>query len=422
MEYPIDDCDKCKPFRKGRLLTHSNYPIYICDGIAIKLIQYDAIQPSHVLEYAAMESLSSCPYSIRLLPESHISSNHMTLVMPLCSMNLRQLVAQGLPLRLVKKYALQIVIALLACESRHILHYDVKPENILYHNQNVFLADYGLCALEACDKTDADKQSLYVRSPEMILRDPNRSHAMDMWSFGCVLYFMLTGKFHMMPSNEQEAIQSMWSKYGGNGYDTNHLPRAHQFVFHSGCTWVPHFERRFRKRHPKLEAAIVDLLSQLLDVNPMSRISVRNCYMHSFFDDVRPSVSPRGIHVSTSNERKEISVPIVESLLPRVQLFCRKPKSYQHQFLFFKCLEFLLLDPSLNPKDVIRFVWNITGLATTSSFYIPNLVAHIFDETLFQSASKEKNALSVVDITRIMNGLIANKELALHVANAIGVS
>jgi len=109
-----------------------------------------------------------------------------------------------LPLDQVLKYAAQICDALDAAHHKGITHRDLKPGNILLTKSGVKLLDFGLAKMEPPVATDETVTmaltgkgqimgTLLYMSPEQ-LQGRDADARSDIFSFGLVLYEMLTGK------------------------------------------------------------------------------------------------------------------------------------------------------------------------------------------------------------------------------------
>src|SRR2546427_7185311 len=110
-----------------------------------------------------------------------------------------------LPIEKAVEYAGQILDALDAAHRKGITHRDLKPANILVTKQGIKLLDFGL-AKQRAPLTEADATltaaltskgqilgTLQYMSPEQ-LHGQDADPRSDLFSFGCVLYEMLTGK------------------------------------------------------------------------------------------------------------------------------------------------------------------------------------------------------------------------------------
>ncbi len=100
--------------------------------------------------------------------------------------------------------AIQIVTEVaeaLAFAHRHgVIHRDVKPGNIMFHDGQALIGDFGI-ALQASDQVDSrfTQEGLSIgtpeyMSPEQALADRQLDERSDVYSLGCVLYEMLVGE------------------------------------------------------------------------------------------------------------------------------------------------------------------------------------------------------------------------------------
>jgi Tol biopolymer transport system component/predicted Ser/Thr protein kinase len=112
-----------------------------------------------------------------------------------------------LPVERAVEYARQILAALDAAHRIGIVHRDLKPANILVTKNGVKLLDFGLAKAERVKATSASEETvtqtitqegailgtLQYMAPEQ-LHGKGADERSDLFSFGCVLYEMLTGK------------------------------------------------------------------------------------------------------------------------------------------------------------------------------------------------------------------------------------
>jgi eukaryotic-like serine/threonine-protein kinase len=120
----------------------------------------------------------------------------------------------ALPQRKAIDYALQIVHGLAAAHEKGIIHRDLKPDNLFVTNDGrVKILDFGLAKLSGAGDTQLSQTSIPTRrvdtdpgkvmgtvgymSPEQVKGRPV-DHRSDIFSFGAILYEMLSGRraFH----------------------------------------------------------------------------------------------------------------------------------------------------------------------------------------------------------------------------------
>ncbi len=119
---------------------------------------------------------------------------------------LRQRLAEGpLSIREAADYALQMAHGLIAAHERHIVHRDLKPENLFLTNDGrVKILDFGVAKLQGStdDTRSIENLTTVTKSGSVIgtvaymspeqLRGKAVDHHSDIFSFGAILYEMLT--------------------------------------------------------------------------------------------------------------------------------------------------------------------------------------------------------------------------------------
>ncbi|XP_074503123.1 uncharacterized protein LOC141774379 isoform X11 [Sebastes fasciatus] len=116
----------------------------------------------------------------------------------------------------IRKVIEQLAFALYGLKMQGMIHTDVKPDNIMLTNRNriplrVKLIDFGKAIYKSDVKPDTDAEPVYNRflsAPENLLGLPF-SEAIDMWSLGCVLGIMLTGRTLFPDTNSHDTLRSM---------------------------------------------------------------------------------------------------------------------------------------------------------------------------------------------------------------------
>lgn len=95
--------------------------------------------------------------------------------------------------------------------ERSIVHRDLKPENLLYDSKDedatLKIADFGLSKYSnETDGLETPCGTLAYTAPEVTNRKVYRK-AVDIWSCGCIMYFMLFGKPPFYSDDEEEIYE-----------------------------------------------------------------------------------------------------------------------------------------------------------------------------------------------------------------------
>ena len=99
----------------------------------------------------------------------------------------------------VKDYWRQIINAVNEIHKVGIVHTDLKPANFLLVGKMLKLIDFGIANCIQDNKTSVTRNcqmgTLNYMSPEALTQDHCRiSRASDVWSLGCILYYMVYRK------------------------------------------------------------------------------------------------------------------------------------------------------------------------------------------------------------------------------------
>src|SRR5262249_29315757 len=133
-----------------------------------------------------------------------------------------------LPVDQALKYAAQICDALDAAHRKGITHRDLKPANILVTKNGIKLLDFGLAKMAQAAEPPGDATltlaltgkheivgTLYYMSPEQLQAHGNGQEIdgrSDIFSFGLVLFEMLTGKRAFEGSSPASVIAAIMER------------------------------------------------------------------------------------------------------------------------------------------------------------------------------------------------------------------
>lgn len=184
----------------------------------------------------------------------------------------------SLPIRESRRYFQQIISGVSYCHKHMIVHRDLKPENLLLdHNRNIKIADFGLSNY----MTDGDLLSTSCGSPnyaapELISNKLYVGPEVDLWSCGIILYAMLSGT---LP------------------FDDQHVPTLFKKI-KSGHYMVPY----------SMEKSAADLISSMLQVDPVKRADVKKIVGHSWFQVDLPYY----LFPESENESSIVDIDVVQ--------------------------------------------------------------------------------------------------------------
>ncbi len=118
-----------------------------------------------------------------------------------CGLNLEDYIARRcLNLKLIIDFAVQFCEGMIYAQQKlnqlgnRFVHADIKPANILIQNQKILkITDFGLSHTHIDHHATITWGTLAYMSPEQFVKKPLDVRS-DIYSFGCVLYEMVTGK------------------------------------------------------------------------------------------------------------------------------------------------------------------------------------------------------------------------------------
>uniref|UniRef100_A0A8B9E7P2 Serine/threonine-protein kinase PRP4 homolog n=1 Tax=Anser cygnoides TaxID=8845 RepID=A0A8B9E7P2_ANSCY len=234
-------------------------------------------------------------------------------------MNLREVLKKygkdvGLHIKAVRSYSQQLFLALKLLKRCNILHADIKPDNILVNESKTILklCDFGSASHVADNDITPYLVSRFYRAPEIII-GKIYDYGIDMWSVGCTLYELYTGKILFPGKTNNHMLKlamdlkgKMPNKMIRKGvFKDQHFDQNLNFMYIEvdkvterekvtvmstinptkdlladliGCQRLPEDQRK--KVHQ-----LKDLLDQILMLDPAKRISINQALQHAFIQE-----------------------------------------------------------------------------------------------------------------------------------------
>nr|XP_046213724.1 serine/threonine-protein kinase PRP4 homolog [Oncorhynchus gorbuscha] len=292
--------------------------------VAIKIIRNNELmQKTGLKELEFLKKLNDADpddkfHCLRLFRHFY-HKQHLCLVFEPLSMNLREVLKKygkdvGLHIKAVRSYSQQLFLALKLLKRCNILHADIKPDNILVNESKTILklCDFGSASHVAENDITPYLVSRFYRAPEIII-GKLYDHGIDMWSVGCTLYELYTGKILFPGKTNNHMIKlamdlkgKMPNKMIRKGvFKDQHFDQNLNFLYTEvdrvterekvtvmstinptkelladmvGCQRLPEDQR-------KKVAQLKDLLDLTLMLDPAKRISINQALQHPYIQE-----------------------------------------------------------------------------------------------------------------------------------------
>ena len=188
--------------------------------VAIKIVRNNesmrkaGVKELEILQNLAANDPEDKKHVIRLL-RSFDHKGHLCMVFENMSMNLREVLKKfgrdvGINIKPIRAYAQQLLLGLSLMKKCQYLHADLKPDNILANDSHnlIKLADLGSASPITENATAPYLVSRFYRAPEVILGIPY-DYGIDMWSVGCTLFELYTGKILFTGRNNNNMLRAI---------------------------------------------------------------------------------------------------------------------------------------------------------------------------------------------------------------------
>jgi len=236
-----------------------------------------------------------------------------------------------------KSILYQLLEGLFAASEASISHRDIKPANILMSDTDIVICDWGISRFMGGNDPGVftnSVQTLWWRSPELLLGTQKYGSAIEIWSAGVIMCELLIKKPFLTGNTDIDQLFKIFKVFGTPSKeswpdieDYAHFKttfpkwkkqnlrsvlrkptkkytskKPHKKLRYSRRTkfrklrkrWKSfrksrkkEVQRRIQQRPLRIPAECIDLLEKMLAMNPKDRIDVVGALNHQYFDDIR---------------------------------------------------------------------------------------------------------------------------------------
>ena len=186
----------------------------------------------------------------------------------------------------IKSFMYQLLKGIDFCHQNRVLHRDLKPQNLLINSKGVLkLGDFGLARAFGIPVNTFSNEvvTLWYRAPDVLLGSRTYNTSIDIWSAGCIMAEMFTGRPLFPGTTNEDQIIRIFRIMGTPTERT--WPGITQFpeykpTFHMYAT------QDLRNILPAIDPNGIDLLQRMLQLRPELRISAHDALQHVWFNDL----------------------------------------------------------------------------------------------------------------------------------------
>jgi len=263
--------------------------------VALKRVRLDeddeGIPSSALREICLLKELKH-KNIVRLYDVMH-SEKKLTIVFEYCDQDLKKYFdsCQGeIEPNVVKSFMYQLLKGLAFCHEKHILHRDLKPQNLLINKTGELkLADFGLARAFGIPVRcfSAEVVTLWYRPPDVLMGAKLYTTSIDIWSAGCIFAEIANAGRPLFPGSDvDDQLKRIFRLLGSpteeNWPGVSKLPLYKEFNVPQSVS--------LHAVVPKMTSSAKDLLQKHLVQNPAHRITAEEAMQHPYFNDLSPAV------------------------------------------------------------------------------------------------------------------------------------
>eukprot|EP00607_Mallomonas_marina_P002203 CAMPEP_0182437276 /NCGR_PEP_ID=MMETSP1167-20130531/84936_1 /TAXON_ID=2988 /ORGANISM="Mallomonas Sp, Strain CCMP3275" /LENGTH=297 /DNA_ID=CAMNT_0024630135 /DNA_START=655 /DNA_END=1548 /DNA_ORIENTATION=+ len=191
-----------------------------------------------------------------------------------------------LSFQVIKSFTHQLLQGIDYCHNRGVMHRDLKPQNILISKEgDLKIADFGLARafVPPIRPFTHEVVTLWYRPPEILLGCKTYALPVDLWAVGAILAEMCTKRPLFPGDSEVDEVFRIFRILGTPNEDSWPGVTCLQDWNESFPVWPTLLISNFCGN---LDDFGVDLVDNLLKLDPRKRLSAKEALDHSYFADI----------------------------------------------------------------------------------------------------------------------------------------
>jgi len=202
----------------------------------------------------------------------------------------------------------QVLRALKYIHSAGIIHRDLKPSNVAVNEDcELKILDFGL-ARHTDDQMTGYVATRWYRAPEIMLNWMHYNQTVDVWSVGCIMAEMLTGRPLFPGTDHIDQLTKILALVGSPSEKL--LGKISSEEARNYIRQLPKWDKKdFGKVFMHANAKAIDLLEKMLDLDADSRITAEQALAHPYLEQYAdPSDEPTAPPYDQSFEDMDLSI------------------------------------------------------------------------------------------------------------------
>uniref|UniRef100_A0ABI7YAR3 mitogen-activated protein kinase n=1 Tax=Felis catus TaxID=9685 RepID=A0ABI7YAR3_FELCA len=208
------------------------------------------------------------------------------LVMPFMQTDLQKIMGMEFSEDKIQYLVYQMLKGLKYIHSAGVVHRDLKPGNLAVNEDcELKILDFGLARHADADMTGYVVTRWY-RAPEVILSWMHYNQTVDIWSVGCIMAEMLTGKTLFKGKDYLDQLSQILKVTGVPGAEF--VQKLNDKAAKSYIQSLPQSPKKdFSQLFPRASPQATDLLEKMLELDVDKRLTASQALAHPFFEPFR---------------------------------------------------------------------------------------------------------------------------------------